>query len=323
MRLAPASGTAHWSEGESTRAEPERARTLARHMSAHFSPVVVGLWRLARWSMSAPALASWTSDVLDQGVDTFDLADIYGSYTCESLFGAALRAAPGLRDKLRIVTKCGIKVVSPQRPAHTRHTYDTTRAHIVGSVEASLRALGTDRVEVLLLHRQDPLMDPAEVAAAFDELEAGGKVRAFGVSNFTPSHFAMLAAHVRQPLVTSQVEASVLRLAPIDDGTFDQCLQCGIRPMAWSPLGGGRLFTGDTPEVVRVREALQAVADQRGVPPDTVAYAFLLRHPARPHPITGTRRLDRIIAAIAALGFELTREEWFDLYCAARGAPLP
>src|SRR5688572_26545745 len=136
-------------------------------MSAQFSPIVAGLWRLAKWSLSPEALASWTSDVLDQGVDTFDLADIYGSYTCEGLFGAALRTAPGLRDKLRIVTKCGIKVVSPQRPAHTRHAYDTSRAHIVSSVEASLRALGTDRIDVLLLHRQDPLMDPDDVAAAF------------------------------------------------------------------------------------------------------------------------------------------------------------
>jgi predicted oxidoreductase len=292
-------------------------------MNAHFSPIVAGLWRLAKWSLSSTALASWISDVLDQGVDTFDLADIYGSYTCEALFGDALRSAPGLRDKLRLVTKCGIKVVSPQRPAHTRHGYDTSREHIVSSVEASLRALGTDHVEVLLLHRQDPLMDPAEVAAAFDALEASGKVQAFGVSNFTPSHFAMLAAHVRQPLVTNQVEASVLRLEPIVDGTFDQCLERRMRPMAWSPLGGGRLFTGDTPEIVQTRTALRAVADQRGVPLDTVAYAFLLRHPARPHPITGTRRLDRIVAAVAALDLELTREEWFDLYCAAKGSQLP
>jgi len=292
-------------------------------MSAPFSPIVAGLWRLAKWSMSAEALASWTSDVLDQGVDTFDLADIYGSYSCEGLFGAALRVEPGLRDRLRIVTKCGIKSVSPQRPDHTRHAYDTSRVHIVRSVESSLRALGTDRVEVLLLHRQDPLMDPAEVAAAFDDLEHSGKVRAFGVSNFTPSHFAMLSAHVRQQLVTNQVEASVLRVDPIHDGTFDQCLERRIRPMVWSPLGGGRLFTADTPEVLRVRAALRSVADRRGVSLDTVAYAFLLRHPSCPHPITGTQRLDRIVAAVAAVDLELTREEWFDLYCAARGSPLP
>lgn len=292
-------------------------------MSAPFSPVVAGLWRLAKWSMSPEALASWTSDVIDQGIDTFDLADIYGSYTCEGLFGDALRRAPGLRDRLRLVTKCDIKLVSPQRPHHTRHVYDTSRAHILASVENSLRALATDRIDVLLLHRQDPLMDPAEVAEAFDRLEAAGKVRAFGVSNFTPSHFAMLASHVRQPLVTNQVEASVLRLAPLTDGTFDQCLERRIRPMAWSPLGGGRLFSADTPEVDRARAALRAVAAARGVSLDTVAYAFLLRHPARPIPITGTQRLDRIVAAVAALGVELTREEWFELYCAAKGSPLP
>lgn len=290
---------------------------------AHFSPIVAGLWRLAKWSLSAEALASWTSDVIDQGVDTFDLADLYGSYMCEGLFGDALRAAPGLRDRLRIVTKCDIKIVSPQRPAHTRHVYDTSRAHIVASVEASLRALGTDRVEALLLHRQDTLMDPAEVAEAFDALHASGKVLAFGVSNFTPSHLAMLASYVRQPLITNQVEASVLRLAPFRDGTFDQCLERRMRPMAWSPLGGGRLFGDDSAEVQRTRAAAQTIANARGVSLDTVAYAFLLRHPARMHPITGTRRLDRIVAAVAALDVHLTREEWFELWCAAQGAPLP
>lgn len=292
-------------------------------MSAPLSPVIAGLWRLAQWSMTPAALASWVSDVIDQGVDTFDLADIYGSYTCEALFGAALRAAPGLREKLRIVTKCGIKVVSPARPSHRRHAYDTSREHILASVEASLRALGVDYVDLLLLHRQDPLLDPTEVAEAFDLLETSGKVRAFGVSNFAPSHFAMLAAHVRQPLVTNQIEASLLRLEPFRDGTFDQCLERGVRPMAWSPLAGGRLFHGDAPEAARARAALATIAERRGVAPDTVAYAFLLRHPARPHPITGTRRLDRIVAAVAALDVQLDREEWFDLYCAAQGAALP
>jgi len=294
-----------------------------RDMHAPLSPVVAGLWRLAKWSLTAEALASWTDSVLDQGVDTFDLADIYGSYTCEGLFGAALGRVPGLRERLRIVTKCDIKLVSPQRPAHTRHAYDTSRAHILASVENSLRALGTDRIDLLLLHRQDPLMDPQEVASAFDALHTSGKVLTFGVSNFTPAHLAMLASYTRQPLVTNQVEASLVHLDPLRDGTFDQCLERRIRPMAWSPLGGGRLFQPDHPVALRVQPVLQRLAEARGVAPETIAYAFLLRHPARPHPITGTQRVDRIVAAVAALQLELTREEWFDLYCAASGAPLP
>ncbi len=292
-------------------------------MTAPLSPIVAGLWRLAKWSLSAEALASWTDDVVDQGVDTFDLADIYGSYTCEGLFGAALQKAPGLRERLRIVTKCDIKLVSPQRPQHTRHVYDTSRGHILSSVENSLRALSTDRIDLLLLHRQDPLMDPEEVASAFDALHSRGKVLAFGVSNFTPSHLAMLASYVRQPIVTNQVEASLLHPDPIHDGTFDQCLERRIRPMAWSPLGGGRLFQPEHPAAARVQPVLQSLARERGVAPETIAYAFLLRHPARPYLITGTGRLDRIVAAVAALQLELTREEWFELYCAARGAPLP
>jgi len=287
------------------------------------SPIVAGLWRLAKWSLADDALASWISDVIDQGVGTFDLADIYGSYTCEGLFGAALRHTPRLRERLRIVTKCDIKVISPARPAHTRHVYDTSAAHIVASVVRSLRDLGTDRVDLLLLHRQDPLMDPHEVAAAFDALESSGKVLSFGVSNFTPSHLAMLASYVRQPLITNQVEASLLRLAPFEDGTFDQCLQRRMRPMLWSPLAGGRLFSDSSPTTLRVRGAVEAIALARGVAPETVAYAFLLRHPARPRLITGTKRLDRIVAAVAALQLELTREEWFELWCAARGEPLP
>lgn len=143
----------------------------------------------------------------------------------------------------------------------------------------------------------------------------------FGVSNFTPSHLAMLASYVRQPLITNQIEASVLRVAPMQDGTFDQCLERRMRPMAWSPLGGGRLFEEGSHGALR--STMQAMAQAHGVSLDSIAYAFLLRHPARPHPVTGTQRLDRIVAAVAALAVELTREEWFELYCAAQGAPLP
>jgi predicted oxidoreductase len=285
--------------------------------------LVVGLWRLAAWELTGGALADWTERVLELGPDAFDLADVYGAYTCEGIFGDALRARPGLRDSLKLITKCDIKLVSPARPSHTRHAYDTSRAHIVASVEASLRALGTDRIDLLLLHRQDPLMDPEEVARAFDELHAAGKVLAFGTSNFTPSHVSMLASYVAQPLVTQQVEASLLHLAPFEDGTFDQCLERRVRPMAWSPLGGGELFSSDEARAQRVRRSLQLVAEAHGVTADTVAFAFLLRHPARPHPITGTGRLDRLALAVHATELPLTREEWFELWCASTGAPLP
>lgn len=292
-------------------------------MSFSSHDLVIGLWRLAAWDLTGASLADWTERVLELGPDCFDLADVYGAYTCEERFGDALRARPGLRDSLKLVTKCDIKLVSPARPSHTRHAYDTSRAHIIASVEESLRALGTDRIDLLLLHRQDPLMDPAEVARAFDELHDAGKVLTFGTSNFTPSHFAMLASYVKQPLVTNQVEASLLHLAPFEDGTFDQCLERRLRPMVWSPLAGGQLFASDEARAKRVQHALQAVATARGVSTDTVAFAFLLRHPSRPYPITGTGRLERLELAVRATELELSREEWFELWCASTGAPLP
>lgn len=289
-------------------------------ISAH--DVIVGLWRLPGWDLRGPSLASWTRRVLELGIDAFDLADVYGNYSCEELFGEALRTDPGLRDELRLITKCDIKLVSDRRPDHRRHVYDTSREHIVASAEASLRALGTDRLDVLLLHRQDPLMDPAEVAAAFDELHRAGKVLAFGVSNFTPSHLSMLASYVAQPLVTNQVEASVLHLEPFQDGTFDQCLERRMRPMAWSPLAGGGLIADDTEPARRVRDALAPIAECHEATIETVALAFLLRHPARIHPITGTGRLERIEAAARAGELSLSREEWFEIWCASTGAPL-
>ncbi len=289
--------------------------------------VAAGLWRLPTWELDNGALAAWTAGVLDLGVDLFDLADIYGGYTVEESFGEALRAAPGLRDRLRILTKCDIKLPNARRPAHTSHVYDTSAEHIIASVENSLRVLGTDRLDVLLLHRQDPLMDPDEVTSAAVQLVESGKVLAFGVSNFTPSHLAALASRVdgtpAGPLWTNQVEASILRLDPFTDGTLDQALERRIRPMAWSPLGGGALFTGAGERETRVRAALARVGAEAGLEPDAVAFAFLARHPAGIISVTGTRKLERIARARAATEVTLSREQWFDLWTASTGERLP
>ncbi|MDB4426463.1 aldo/keto reductase [bacterium] len=292
-------------------------------LSMELSNIIAGLWRQPEWDLEGAALAAWTRQVLELGVDTVDLADIYGGYTVEEAFGAALRADPGLRRELKLITKCNIKLVSERRPAHRRHGYDSSCAHIIDSAERSLKALGTDHLELLLLHRQDPLMDPDEVAAAFSALEASGKVLAFGVSNFTPSCLDALQSRLERPLVTNQVEASVLHLDPFVDGTLDQALARRFRPMAWSPLGGGRLFSGDGEQEARVRAAVAKVADELGERVDTVAYAFLLRHPTRMRPITGTGRLDRIAAAVRACEVSLSRDQWFELWTASTGAPLP
>lgn len=285
------------------------------------SPIVAGLWRLHEWNLDLAGRLRWIEQAVDIGITSFDHADIYGGYGNEALFGDALAAAPGLRDRLQIVTKCGIRLVSPSRPAHAVKSYDSSAAHVVASVENSLRALRTDRVEVLLIHRPDLLMDADELAATFERLKAAGKVLAFGVSNHPASTFAML--HRRHALVTHQVEYSPLQMKALADGTLEQAADLGLRPMIWSPLGGGRLFTADDEQARRVRQALGDIAARHGVSLATAAYAWVLRHPSRPHPITGSRRIDALREAVAALALQLSSEEWYAVWQASMGHPVP
>ena len=285
------------------------------------SAVVAGVWRMASWQLDVAARVRWIEACAALGVTSFDHADIYGDYQVETLFGEALAAAPGLRDRLQLVTKCGIKLVSAQRPAHARKSYDSSPAHVVDSVERSLRALRTDRIDLLLLHRPDLLMEPDALAETFRTLRDAGKVLHVGVSNHAPSQLALL--HRRHPVATNQIELSPLHLDALHDGTLDQCLDLGLRPMVWSPLAGGRLLTGDDAPAQRVRAALQALGERHGVSAATIAYAWLLRHPSRPVPITGTRRVAGIGEAVAALGVRLSAEEWYGVWEAGAGREVP
>lgn len=281
------------------------------------SPVVAGCWRLHEWGLDVAARVRWIEQALELGITTFDHADIYGGYRVEALFGEALAAAPGLRQRLRLVSKCGIKLVGDARPAHAIKSYDSSRGHIVASVEASLRALRTDRLDLLLLHRPDLLADPDEIAATFDALRRAGKVLHFGVSNHTPSQFALL--HRRFPLVTNQIELSPLQMQALADGTLEQALDLGLPPMIWSPLGGGRLFRGDDEQARRVRAVLEALGAEHGVSAATVAYAWILRHPSRPVPITGSSRIEALAEATAALALRLPAEAWYRVWQASMG----
>jgi predicted oxidoreductase len=281
------------------------------------SPVIAGLWRLTDWQLDVPARVRWIEQALDLGITSFDHADIYGGYTVEALFGEALAAAPCLRQRMQIVTKCGIKLVSPQRPWHAIKSYDSSRAHVTASVEQSLRALRTDHIDLLLIHRPDWLMDPDELADTFAVLRAAGKVRAFGVSNHRPSQLAML--HRRCPLVTHQIELSPLQTQALTDGTLDQCVDLGLRPMVWSPLAGGRLFAAPDEAAVRVRAELAALGQQHGVSAATIAYAWILRHPARPLPITGSGRMAALREAVAALAVDLSAQDWYRIWQAGSG----
>ena len=285
------------------------------------SPVIAGCWRMSEWNWTPAERLRWIEQCLDRGVTTFDHADIYGGYTVEALFGEALALAPHLRERMQIVSKCGIKLVHPNRPAHRIKSYDTSAAHLIASVDNSLRALKTDRLDLLLIHRPDPLLNPAELGGAVAKLKAAGKIRDFGVSNFTMSQFAMLNQWV--PLATNQIELHPLHRAPLHDGTLDQMLALDLRPMIWSPLAGGRLFTGDAPDALRVRAVLQDIAAHHGVSAATIAYAWLLRHPSQPSPIVGSRRIEALDEALAACELTLDAEHWHAIWSAGEGAEVP
>ena len=285
------------------------------------SRIVAGAWRMRDWNWTPQERLRWIEECLALGVTTFDHADIYGGYTVEALFGEALALAPGMRDTLQLVSKCGICLVTENRPAHRVKHYDTSFEHIVGSVENSLRTLHTDHLDLLLIHRPDALLNADVVAEAFTHLQLQGKVLHFGVSNFTPAQFDLLQD--RFPLVTNQVELHPLHLSPLHDGTLDQCQQHRIQPMIWSPLAGGRLITGDDATTAAVRAALTRVGARHGVSLITTAFAWLLRHPSRPIPVAGSRRIDAMREAVAALDVALDAQDWTEIWQAGSGHDVP
>jgi len=267
---------------------------------------------------------------LEQGITLFDHADIYARGKSELLFGEALRQMPGLRERIVLQSKCGIRFAdTPQVGMPAR--YDFSRDHLLDSVEGSLRRLGTDRLDLLMLHRPDPLMQPEEVASAFDALYRSGKVRYFGVSNHSASQVSLLQKFVDQPLVVNQIEVSLRHHYPISEtilgnqpggtyagatGTLDYCREHEILVQAWSPLAGGKL---SGPAAALVAEFAQA----KGTSPEAVLLAWLLKHPAPIQPIVGTTNPERLAASCAADVVELSREEWYGLLAAVRGLGVP
>ncbi|MDE2368446.1 MAG: aldo/keto reductase [Burkholderiales bacterium] len=293
--------------------------TSARTETIALSPIVAGMWRLGDWGLDDAGLRRWIEQAVELGVTSFDHADIYGDYGVEARFGAALTSA--LRERIQIVTKCGIKPISAQRPGHAVKSYDSSRAHVLASVDASLRALRTDRIELLLIHRPDLLMDPEELADTFRQLLAAGKVLHFGVSNHTPGQLALLRK--RHPLVTNQIEFSALQMRALADGTLEQCLDLGLRPMIWSPLAGGRILAGSDEQAQRVRAQLERLGAIHGASVATMALAWVLRHPSRPLPITGSGRIEALREAVAALSIRLSAEDWYAVWQASIGHEVP
>ena len=282
------------------------------------SPIVAGLWRIADWNFDISARVRWIEQALDLGITSFDHADIYGDYSAETLFGEALKAQPALRARMQLVTKCGIRLCAAQRRYRVNH-YDSSAAYVRAQVEQSLRNLHTDELDLVLIHRPDYLMDAVALAETFAALTAEGKVKHWGVSNHSASQFALL--HQHYPLQTNQVELSPLQMDALDDGTLDQMQQLGLRPMIWSPLAGGRLFSGDIEPALRAE--MTAIAARYEISLTTLAMAWVLRHPSKPHPITGTRRIEGLRDAVAALSVRLDAQDWYAIWTAGKGHPVP
>ncbi|AIR86469.1 aldo/keto reductase [Pantoea rwandensis] len=285
-----------------------------------FSPLIVGYWRLLEWGMTPQQLVAFIEHHLSLGITTVDHADIYGNYGCEAAFGDALRLAPALREKLQIVTKCGI--ATRAKPEHKIGHYITEASHILHSAENSLRYFNTDYLDLLLIHRPDPLMDADEIAEAFMALHQSGKVRHFGVSNFTASQFTLLQSRLPFSLVTNQLEISPLEQSTLLDGTLDQCQQVRIRPMAWSCLGGGRLF--NDAQYQPLRDELERVKQEIGASSiEQVVYAWVMKLPSRPLPIIGSGKTTRVSEAAGACQLTLDRQQWFRIRKAAIGFDVP
>ncbi len=280
-----------------------------------FSQIAYGMWRLDEADDTSPsAIQEKIEACLEQGITTIDQADIYGLYTAEALLGGALKGS-GLRDKIELVTKCDIVVGSDRFPDVRVKHYDTSAEYITASLERSLREMSVDHVDLLLIHRPDPLMDHEVTGRALDDLVASGKTRSVGVSNFRPWDFSLLQSAMETDLVVNQIELSLKEHEPFVNGDLVFCQENEITPMAWSPLGGGDLMTGSG----SVQDVLSAVAKRDGVDAAAVASAWLLAHPAGIVPVLGTNNLNRIKAFSNALNVDMDRQTWYELYTAALG----
>jgi len=281
-----------------------------------FSRIVYGMWRIGDdTDTSTSHVQAKIKACLDQGITTFDQADIYGGYVAEAILGEALKADTGLRARMEIVTKCDIVAPAGRYADAPVKYYDTSRAHILQSVENSLRDMAIDHIDLLLIHRPDPFMDHHETGAALDEVVASGKVGAIGVSNFRPFDWELLQSATKTPLLTNQIEISLGEISPFTNGDLAFHQRHGHHLMAWSPLGGGGLMSGSD----KLHSVMDELASAHGVDRAAIAVAFLLAHPAEILPVMGTNNLERIQRISDACKVSLDRPTWFRLYEASLG----
>lgn len=290
---------------------------VALSADIELSRIIYGMWRLADdENLSPEHVIAKIEANLAQGITSMDQADIYGDYASEALLGKALKLAPHLKDKLEIISKCDIALLSDKYPDRRVKHYDTSRDYIFAQVESSLSLMGIEALDVLLLHRPDPLMDHIETGRALDDLVAQGKIKSVGVSNFKPWDISLLQSQMDTMILTNQIEISLLANDAFTNGDLAFAQEHGIAPMAWSPLAGGQLFSGDN---ATLSAAMRIMAEAHECSISQLAIAWLLRHPSGILPVMGTNNLDRIAETGQALSVSLSREDWFVLYEAARG----
>lgn len=284
-----------------------------------FTTPVAGCMRWGIWGagFSTNEFLQIINECIEHGITSFDHADIYGDYTTEADFGEALKAAPSLRQRMQLITKCGIQMLTPNRSHHNIKSYNTSKEHIIESAESSLRNFHTDYIDLFLIHRPDPLMNPEEVAEAIARLKQQGKILHFGVSNFLPQQVSLLQTQVH--VEYNQLEISILHLPPFTNGELDYCLQNKIIPMAWSPLGGGILNDDTHPRYRAIAACAAELAAKYFTGINQVLIAFLLAHPSGIIPVVGTTKIERLIQVKDAAEIELEREDWFKLYTASTG----
>lgn len=285
------------------------------------SRIVAGVMNWGIWGadLSTSEIAALVEGCCQMGVSSFDNADIYGGYTTETSFGKGWKESGIAREQIEIITKFGI--VYPKSSDQVK-AYNTTSGYIRQQVDQSLLNLQTDYIDVLLLHRPSPIMDVAQIGSCIQELKAEGKIKHFGVSNFTLSQMELFENSIE--LCTNQVEASLLHLDPFTDGTFDACQKMKMHPMIWSPLGNGKLFSdsGTKEEVERIHR-IEAVCKKYDWTLAQAAFLFLLHPPFALLPVTGTSKLSRIQEALSLTDYKISNAQWFELWTASTGVKVP
>lgn len=295
--------------------------------SRTLSQMAYGVWRLSEADdTSVSANLARIDACLAQGITTFDHADIYGDYRCEALFGEAIKARPSLRDAIEVITKTDIMLLSTQWPGTRVKHYDTSPAHVLASVDRSLQRIGVDVIDLLLIHRPDPLCDADALGACLDGLVDSGKVRGIGVSNYMPWDVDLLQSRMKHRLQTNQIELSLLSTTPFVNGQIAHAQQHRMPVMAWSPLGGGRLHsqaqqTGTA--AARLAPALTRMAQASGTNTTAVAMAWLMHHPVRVLPVMGSNQIPRIQKFDQAFSIPMDRQTWYELYELANGHQVP